>query len=197
MNTRKTATAILLLFVTIALSAQEAKYEMKSAIIKKKTEFSGQVLESTTFIDDYGKKESTEIIFKNGMGPGVDKSMMTIMDSTSVITVDMDTKVANRVNLPTKPINYLQISDEIRDQYKLKEAGEEAIGDKTCKIYTLEISQMGQTLQLKVWVWKGIALKSETSAGGTLLATETTTDIQENAAVLQDKFSLPAGVTIQ
>ncbi|MBP7941661.1 MAG: hypothetical protein KAZ29_02750, partial [Phocaeicola sp.] len=65
------------------------------------------------------------------------------------------------------------------------------------KIYTLEISQMGQTLQLKVWVWKGIALKSETSAGGTLLATETTTDIQENAAVLQDKFSLPAGVTIQ
>ena len=27
--------------------------------------------------------------------------------------------------------------------------------------------------------------------------TETTTDIQENAAVLQDKFSLPAGVTIQ
>ena len=47
MNTRKTATAILLLFVTIALSAQEAKYEMKSAIIKKKTEFSGQVLEST------------------------------------------------------------------------------------------------------------------------------------------------------
>lgn len=197
MNTRKTATAILLLFVTIALSAQEAKYEMKSAIIKKKTDFSGQVLESTTFIDDYGKKESTEIIFKNGMGPGVDKSMMTIMDSTSVITVDMDTKVANRVNLPTKPINYLQISDEIRDQYKLKEAGEEAIGDKTCKIYTLEISQMGQTLQLKVWVWKGIALKSETSAGGTLLATETTTDIQENAAVLQDKFSLPAGVTIQ
>src|SRR5574344_124233 len=197
MNTRKTATAILLLFVTIALSAQEAKYEMKSAIIKKKTEFSGQVLESTTFIDDYGKKESTEVIFKNGMGPGVDKSMMTIMDSTSVITVDMDTKVANRVNLPTKPINYLQISDEIRDQYKLKEAGEEAIGDKTCKIYTLEISQMGQTLQLKVWVWKGIALKSETSAGGTLLATETTTDIQENAAVLQDKFSLPAGVTIQ
>lgn len=197
MNTRKTATAILLLLVTIALSAQEAKYEMKSAIIKKKTDFSGQVLESTTFIDDYGKKESTEIIFKNGMGPGVDKSMMTIMDSTSVITVDMDTKVANRVNLPTKPINYLQISDEIRDQYKLKEAGEEAIGDKTCKIYTLEISQMGQTLQLKVWVWKGIALKSETSAGGTLLATETTTDIQENAAVLQDKFSLPAGVTIQ
>ncbi|MEA4885573.1 MAG: hypothetical protein VB063_02620 [Bacteroides graminisolvens] len=197
MNTRKTATAILLLFVTIALSAQEAKYEMKSAIIKKKTEFSGQVLESTTFIDDYGKKEATEIIFKNGMSPGVDKSMMTIMDSTSVITVDMDTKVANRVNLPTKPINYLQISDEIRDQYKLKEAGEEAIGDKTCKIYTLEISQMGQTLQLKVWVWKGIALKSETSAGGTLLATETTTDIQENAAVLQDKFSLPAGVTIQ
>lgn len=197
MNTRKTATAILLLFVTIALSAQEAKYEMKSAIIKKKTDFSGQVLESTTFIDDYGKKEATEIIFKNGMGPGVDKSMMTIMDSTSVITVDMDTKVANRVNLPTKPINYLQISDEIRDQYKLKEAGEEAIGDKTCKIYTLEISQMGQTLQLKVWVWKGIALKSETSAGGTLLATETATDIQENAAVLQDKFSLPAGVTIQ
>lgn len=197
MNTRKTATAILLLFVTIALSAQEAKYEMKSAIIKKKTDFSGQVLESTTFIDDYGKKEATEIILKNGMGPGVDKSMMTIMDSTSVITVDMDTKVANRVNLPTKPINYLQISDEIRDQYKLKEAGEEAIGDKTCKIYTLEISQMGQTLQLKVWVWKGIALKSETSAGGTLLATETTTDIQENAAVLQDKFSLPAGVTIQ
>ena len=197
MNTRKTATAILLLFVTIALSAQEAKYEMKSAIIKKKTDFSGQVLESTTFIDDYGKKEATEIIFKNGVGPGVDKSMMTIMDSTSVITVDMDTKVANRVNLPTKPINYLQISDEIRDQYKLKEAGEEAIGDKTCKIYTLEISQMGQTLQLKVWVWKGIALKSETSAGGTLLATETTTDIQENAAVLQDKFSLPAGVTIQ
>ncbi|MCD8495869.1 MAG: hypothetical protein LRY45_04450 [Bacteroides graminisolvens] len=69
MNTRKTATAILLLFVTIALSAQEAKYEMKSAIIKKKTDFSGQVLESTTFIDDYGKKEATEIILKTVWAP--------------------------------------------------------------------------------------------------------------------------------
>lgn len=45
--------SVWLLFVTTVLKAQESKYELKSAIIKKETVAMGQKLESTWYIDEY------------------------------------------------------------------------------------------------------------------------------------------------
>jgi hypothetical protein len=59
------------------------------------------------------------------------------------------------------------------------------------------MTQMGQTLQIKTWIWKGIVLKSETSGNGMVFATETATEILENISVPEEKFKAPEGAIIQ
>ena len=64
--------ALLFLSATILLNAQEAKYGIKSAIIKKDVVAMGQNVECTWYMDDYGKKESTELTMKTGGVAGVE-----------------------------------------------------------------------------------------------------------------------------
>jgi hypothetical protein len=74
MNTiKKTMCVLLLSGIAIAVSAQKAKYELKSAIIKKETSVMGQKFEAMWYFDDFGMKESVEITVKNGIVEGVDK----------------------------------------------------------------------------------------------------------------------------
>lgn len=193
----KTLFAVLLLAVTTLLSAQEAKFEIKSAIITKEMVAMGQKVECTWYVDDYGKKESLELTMKTGGVAGVEKHIRTITDgAASVITVDLDMKTAMRMKLPQQPINYLKLTPDVIEKYKIKEVGEETIAGKTCKKYTLEITQMGQTLQMSVWVWKGMALKSETASNKMVVMVETAKEINESTTVPADKFVVPEGIKI-
>ena len=186
--------AISLLFAVTVLNAQEAKYGIKSAIIKKDVVAMGQKVECTWYMDDYGKKESTELTMKTGGVAGVEKHIRTIADGSSAINIDMET--AMKMKLPEKPINYLQLTPEIVEKYKIKETGEEDIAGKPCKKYGLEITQMGQTVQMSVWVWKGLVLKSETSSNGMVVMVETAKTIDETSAVATDKFTIPDGIKL-
>ena len=186
---KKSLIVCLLSFIAISLSAQEAKYEIKSAIIKKETTMMGQKIESVTYIDDFGKKESTEMNF-----PGAG-NMRIIQEGSSVITVNLDSKQAMRANLPEKPINYLQLTPEVREKYNIKETGEEEIAGKVCKKYSLDVVQMGQSVEIKAWVWKGVVLKSETAGNGMIII-EKATEIQENVDVPADKLVVPDGISI-
>lgn len=193
----KTLFVALLLAVTTLLSAQEAKFEIKSAIITKEMVAMGQKVECTWYVDDYGKKEALELTMKTGGVAGVEKHIRTITDgAASVITVDLDMKTAMRMKLPQQPINYLKLTPDVIEKYKIKEVGEETIAGKTCKKYTLEITQMGQTLQMSVWVWKGMVLKSETASNGMVVMIETAKEINESTTVPADKFVVPEGIKI-
>lgn len=193
----KTLFVALLLAVTTLLSAQEGKFGIKSAIITKEMVAMGQKVECTWYVDDYGKKESLELTMKTGGVAGVEKHIRTITDgAASVITVDLDMKTAMRMKLPQQPINYLKLTPDVIKKYKIKEVGEETIAGKICKKYTLEITQMGQTLQMSVWVWKGMALKSETASNKMVVMVETAKEINESTTVPADKFVVPEGIKI-
>jgi hypothetical protein len=197
MNTIKRTICVLLLSgIAVAVSAQKAKYELKSAIIKKETAVMGQKFETMWYFDDFGVKESVEITVKNGIVEGVDKHVRTILDSVSMTNVDLDLRQAKKVILPEKPVNYLQLTPEIREKYKIKDTGEETVAGKICKKYSLEVVQMGQTLKINICVWKGLVLKTETSGGGMLISTETAIDIQEDVPVPADKFTIPEGFIV-
>jgi hypothetical protein len=193
MKTKKTMIVCLFLFATIVASAQEVKYEIKSAIIAKETVAMGQKFEGVNYIDDFGQKESVEITIKNGIAPGVDKHIRTLMEGNAVVNIDLDLKQSNRMELPEKPVNYLQLTPEIKEKYKIEEKGEEEIAGKSCRKYALEMTQMGQTLHINTWVWKGVVLKSETISNGMTVMTETATEIQENIPVPEEKFTVPKG----
>lgn len=55
---------------------------------------------------------------------------------------------------------------------------------------------MGQTVQMSVWVWKGLVLKSETSSNGMVVMVETAKTIDETSAVPTDKFTIPDGIKL-
>lgn len=187
---------VLFLFATIVLKAQQAKYEFKSAIVKKEVIAMGQKLESTWYIDDYGKKESFETMMKVGGVAGVEKHLLTIMDGSSVINVDLDLKADSHIKIPQEPINYLKFTSGIIEKFNVKEIGEEEIVGKPCKKYSLENTQMGQIVQVSTWGWRGLVLKSETGVNGMVVMKETTTEIEENPVVSAEKFVVPEGITI-
>jgi outer membrane lipoprotein-sorting protein len=193
---KKTICVFLLSGTVIAVSAQKARYELKSAVIKKETAVMGQKFEAMWYFDDFGLKESVEITVKNGIIEGVDKHVRTIVDSVSMTNVDLDLRQAQKIILPEKPLNYLQLTPEIIEKYKIKETGEETVAGKTCKKYSMEVSQMGQTLKVTNCIWKGLVLKTETSGGGMLISAETVIEIQENVPVPADKFTIPEGFIV-
>ena len=145
--------------------------------------------------DDYGRKEASELTMKVGGVANVEKHIRTIADGDKIISIDLDMKVANKATLPVKPVNYLNLTDEVRELHKIKEVGTEEILGRKCTKYTLEVVYGGQTTYSTVWIWKGIPLKNETSSNGMVIVTEQATEIQENAEVPAMKFLVPEGVT--
>ena len=194
MKTKLLFTTLLLSVFT--LSAQEAKYEIKSAIITKSMDMMGQKIDGVQYIDDFGVKES--ILLKMPM-QGVASMYMRLRSITkgdTVITANLDLKTGNKIVLPEKPVNYLKLTDEVREKYKIKEHAKEEIAGKLCNKYSLVISQMGQQASTTTWVWKGIVLKSVISVSG-MSMTEEVIDIQENVKVDAENFTIPDDVIIQ
>jgi len=190
-------TTSLLFVMILSVYAQEVRYEIKSAIIKKETILMGQKVESIWYMDEYGKKESSEMTAKVGGIANIEKQIRTIVEADSYINVDLEMKTAMRAQIPMARINYLNLTPEIREEYKVKELEVEDIAGKPSQKLSIEITQMGQVVQGTVWVWKGIPLKNELGANGMVLQIENSLDIQENVPVPAEKFEVPEGITIQ
>ena len=188
----KSLFAVLLLFAAIGLSAQEARYEIKSAIIKKSVERFGQTTESVTYIDDYGKSEATESSYT---WEGETRRTRTITKDNKSIWINLDDKTGFS-STAWQSINYLNLTQEVKDKNKIKELGEETIAGKPCKKYSVEVTRMDRTSTMTVWIWKGITLKSESSFNDRTM-TEVATEIKENATVDSKLFAVPSDVTIQ
>ena len=188
--------AALFLFAVIGITAQEAKYEIKSGIIKSTSDM-GQGSESILYFDDYGKKEATVASRPNRDGGTV--KMRTITKDGQRISINLDEKTASSFPM-RESINYLKLTQEVKDRNKIKELGDETVAGKPCKKYSLEVAnRMGggdQTSTMTVWIWKGITLKS-TSSFGERTMTSTATEIQENATVAADLFTVPSGITVE
>ena len=182
--------AVLLSVIAISLSAQDARYEIKSAIIKTKTVGTGT--ERIIYIDDYGKKESLEMTQVIG---GIENRIRIIYEDIYSTTVNLDSKQGSKI-LALRLVNFLHLTPEVIEKYKLKEAGEEEFLGKVCKIYYEERTTIGGlTMRAKSWVWKGIVLKSESSYDGGTSST-IATEIKENVVIPSEKFTVPKDVNI-
>ena len=184
--------AIITLFSAFSLSAQEVKYELKSAVIKKTMEMWGQKFEGIQYFDDYGKNESVSF---NMQVQGVNTNMSSLLKGDILTILNLDNKTGFRSSMPDVQINYLNLTQEVRDKFKIKELAEETIIGKPCKKYSAKMSRMGQEVSVTTWVWKGIALKT-ISETNNMAMVEEATDIQENAAVDASNFIIPDDFTI-
>lgn len=169
---RFTTILTMMLMASSILLAQDAskKYGIKSGTITTVSEVMGQKIESKSYFDDYGALEAS-----NTKTFGMEIS--TISRDGKLYMVN---KAAKQVQeMPAQDnVNYLDLSDAIISKYKIQEVGNETVAGKDCVKYTMEVSQMGQTLKLTVSVWNGIPMKTVTNANGTEV-TATVTKLEE------------------
>lgn len=190
---KKTWFVMMLLIAAVGMiTAQEAKYEIKSGVVKKVSNVMGQKVESILYFDDYGKMEAVETTVNVA---GTEKNMRTLDEGNSIASIDLDAKTVQRMEKPDKLDNFLTLTDEQKEKYKYQELGEETFLDRPCKKVSLELTEMGQTFQATLWLWKGIPLKTETQVGG-MTVVEEAVEVQENVEVPAEKFTVPEGFTV-
>ncbi|MCD7937233.1 MAG: hypothetical protein LUG98_10265 [Tannerellaceae bacterium] len=187
---------VLCMCISGMLPAQEAKYELKSAIVEKESTAMGQTMEITWYFDDYGKTESIFTTIELPAALGGTKNLMVLSKGDDVVTIDLDENKGQRTPLPEAPINFSMLTPEIMQSYNMKETGTGTILDKPCSIYELQREEMGMKVDMKIWVWKGLQLKVEAATGGMTVYSEVATNIQENAPIPTDKLTIPARVEI-
>ena len=149
------------LLVAVAAMAQNGTkyYGIKSGTIKIEMDMMGQTVPSTIYFDDYGAKQATSISMM-GM------EMTQINKDGKMYLVNKGEKSVQEMPQQQEQINYLNLTDEIKAKYKIKEVGKETVAGKECTTYTVEVSQMGQTVKTTVSVWNGIAMKTTADMGG-------------------------------
>ena len=86
--------------------------------------------------------------------------------------------------------NFLNLTEDVIGKYKIQEVGKEQFLDKECTVYTRENETQGMKAQIKVWVYKGMALKQETSLSGMKIVASAT-EFKEDAMVLPQVFDVP------
>ena len=62
-------------------------------------------------------------------------------------------------------------------------------------LLSLIVNNQGQTVNVSVWVWQGLPLKSVTNVAGNSVVEEVT-EIREGAEIAKEKFELPEGINL-
>jgi hypothetical protein len=184
---------------TAPVAAGKGKYAMKSGIFVMKTNMMGEDMITTTYFDDYGKKECQEMKMEMKMaGQTIKTNNVTITNGDGFrYTIDMEKKTGTKTkdyggnSNPTADM--ASASAEKMKEYGIKKESPVTILGKTCDVYSMD-GKMGKGTFA---TWQGISMRSEMSMAGmkTPMKIETTS-IEENAAVPASKFEVPKDVTI-
>ena len=184
------------LFAVVSMAnAQEAIYGVKSGVITMSMDFGGNAMTTTTYFDDYGRKQANVSDF------GGQKSRSIVVKGETIMVND-EAKTATR--MPgmmgmggENRVNFMKLTDEVIKANNIKELGEETIAGKPCKKYSMSVpSMMGQSQTQTVWIYQGITLKSSSQSDFGAME-QTASKFEENATIPASMFEIPEGVKIQ
>jgi len=178
---------------------QEKRYGIESAIVKKKTVMKAQGMEQTMssvqYFADFGRKESVELTMNM---QGQSFTVITMIKDGYMYSANMAVKQGTKINMADmdniQSVNFLNLTDEVKKKYQIQANGMQQVAGKNCNRYEMSFTTQGQNVKGTVWVWQGLPLKSTINVAGNQVEEEAT-EIQEGAAIANDKFELPAGVT--
>ena len=197
-----------IIVVTIILNssfAQEKRYTFESAVIEKRLGTRGAV-SSIVYIDDYGRKELTESIMRVPNQPNNTLTMVTMIKDGYIYYTENTSnedktaqKRGTKIKMATKDdytmINYLNLTDEVKQKYQIEEKDDEQLLGMDCKRYELTAtSPIGRSIKASVWVWQGLVLKLTFTVGDITVIQEEVTTIQEDETIAKEKFDLPEEV---
>lgn len=171
-----------------------ARYGMESGIIVFETSTMGFTQTVTLYFEDYGKTSASEM---EGSAMGQNIHNINILKDGFIYNVDLVNKTAFRSKMSeqsNESINFMNMDENMKKKFKIKQVGNETIAGKPCIVYEFEVPDAGMTS--KTWVWNGIGLKSESSVMGMTVTMEVKS-IKENVDVPASKFEVPAGIKIE
>lgn len=169
-----------------ALNAQQGSskrpYEIKSGYMKME---SNMGLTRQVWFDDYGRKQREEVHLE----------MAGFKQGAVIITVggfkyewaSGSDKGNKRVFSENHTPNYVNPTPEDIERYGIKKIGNEKVAGKDCIVFTTE-----KPARSKIWIWKGINMKSMSAMSGNSITLEVI-EIREEK-VDQAKFKIPEGI---
>ena len=172
------------------------RYGIKSGIIEYK--ISGlQNGTEVIYFDNWGIKEAkytkTEL---NIAGVSSKEDKVVLMDGEWSYDYDAIQKKGTKLKNPLyemfknmKEKDLKSLGEKMMKGMGGEKTGEETILGKPCEVWEVK------ELQMKVWVWENISLKTETNLMERI--TVEATKIQENVAIPADKFSAPDDIEFQ
>ena len=195
MKNIKLLAILLITFGLTTLSAQTKRYEVKSGIIEYTITNSGNMMgmkmqgsgTAKTAFKEWGNVElNSEESQTNTMGTKEHDKQMTKIENGKVYNVDFDQKVIYELSVDALA------NSEDKDLVKtgkemLISMGAKKIGDEKFMGYACEVWEM---MKVKVWLHKGVMLKSEADIMG-IKNTTVATKIKLDISVPDDAFKLP------
>lgn len=180
---------------TNADSSYDKRYKIKSAMVEYALSGS-QTGTETLYFDDWGKREArytqTQISM---MGFTQKTNRLGLLEGDWMTNIDLDKKTGTKMKNPMMDAASARYNKDLaaagEDMLKKmggKKIGTETIAGKLCDVW--EVADLGS----KTWVWKGVPLKTQARMMGMEITT-VATKVQEGG-VPQDKFKVPAGITL-
>jgi 5'-3' exonuclease len=184
--------------IVFAIFGQEKRYGIESAIVKKKTvmQMQGMSVEqnSVQYIADYGLKESVEMVMSV---QGQTFTVITMIKDGYIYSANMTVKQGTKINMADMQdltaVNFLNLTDEVKQKYQIQANGIQPVLGKQCNRYEMNFTIQGQSVKGTVWIWQGLSLKSIMNISGNQVEEEVS-EIQEGATIAKEKFELPEGI---
>ena len=168
----------------------DQKFGVDQGLMEFKMTTMGMESKMKMYWRDYGKETAT-ITTMNMMGMNTTSNTLILDDY--VYTWDnmtgMGTKIEVDMDEDNQNINYRNLDKDMMDKYNMVEKGTEEIMGKTCKVFTMEYNGVKST----TWVYKGMALKSESVVAGVKTTFEVT-KLEEGVEPPADVFELPDNI---
>ena len=180
----------------LGVQAQEKRYSVKSGIITMEMDMLGQTITQTTYFDDYGAKQATLSDFRGR------KSRNITVDGQNIM-IDDEAKTA--VKMPRgdrspmgggPQIDFSNLDEKTIKKNRIKEVGQEEVAGKLCTVYSYRVMMMGQVMNAKAWVYKGITLGTSVKTdfgemGGKAVK------VEEDVEIDPAMFTVPEGVEVE
>ena len=180
-----------------APTAAKGRYGIKSGIFTVTSNAMGQDIITTTYFDDYGKKEYQEAKMEmKMMGQTIKTNNVTIVNGDGFrYTIDMEKKTGIKMKdfggSGSSTMDMSAMSEKMSKEYHIKKEAPVTILGKTCDSYSMD-GKMGKGTFA---TWQGISMRSEMTVSGMKMKIEAT-KLEENVSIPADKFEVPKDITI-
>jgi len=173
------------------------RYQIESGIIEYSLSGNRKGTEIVYF-DDWGRREAkyskTELSM---MGITQKSNTLTLLDGVWIYNINLDGKTGTKMsNSMLKDLSesssdkdLTEVGEEMMVRMGGKKIGTEEIQGKMCDVWEIK------NMNTKTWVWKGVTLKTVTKMAG-IETLSTAVRFEANAKVPEEKFAIPADVTI-